>query len=93
MKRIALPLLVAAVTLVGGMSVRPQPAEARGSRYAAGIVLGAVVGGLIAHEVYRRERRRSYVYHSYAAPRAYYGNGYSYGHGYSYRRHHHRHGW
>jgi hypothetical protein len=87
MKRFAIPLLVAATTMVGVMGANPQPAEARSGRYAAGIVLGAVVGGLVAREVYRRERRRSYVYY---APRPYYGHGYSYGYGYS---RHYRHGW
>jgi hypothetical protein len=84
MKRFAVPLLVAATTMVGVMSTASQPAEARSGRYAAGIVFGAVVG-LVAREVYRRERRRSYVYY---APRPYYGHGYSYG----YSRHY-RHGW
>ena len=92
MPRFAIPLFVAAAAMVGVMGAAPQPAEARSGRSAAGLVIGAVVGGLIAREIYRRDRRRYYSY-SYA-PKPYYGYGYNSGYyrDYGYRRHY-RYGW
>jgi hypothetical protein len=62
---------LAGSVLAGSVVGATAPAEARSGRFIAGLAVGAIVGGLVASEVYRHKRKRYYA-HSYG-PRYYYG--------------------
>ncbi len=83
MKRFAV-LAAAAVFAIGTMGKAPE-AEARrgGEALVAGIIAGAVIGGIIAANA-RKKRRHHYAYNYY--PRRTYYPAYAYAPVYAYRR-------
>lgn len=85
MRASMLSLMLAAGLATTVLTAAPEPAEARSGRFVAGLLVGAVVSGIVAREVYRHKRR----HHVYGYRYVPYGYRYSYVP--SYRYHAYRH--
>lgn len=91
MRRTLTGIAIALALAIPCLGLSSKPAEAHRSRAFGGVVLGAVIGGILAHEIYRhhhRHHRHYYGYYGYA-PVYYYG----YRHRHYHRHHHHRRYW
>jgi hypothetical protein len=75
----SLTALAVSATLAVAAVAAPQPAEARGGHFAAGIIgglaAGAIIGGIASHNGYYGPGYYGYGpgYYAYAAAPAYYG--------------------
>lgn len=66
MRRIRLSAAIAIALALGSFGVAAKPAAAHGSRAVPGLIIGAVIGGILAHEIYRHQRKRYYSRNYYS---------------------------